>query len=307
MQISQQPLIDVLAARDVRYAIPVFQRVYSWNARQCEDLLADILRAGRTAEPHFMGMLLFSPDPDAPGGVRQVNVIDGQQRMTTMLLLLAALQLDGFEAAPLALSQMDRPTLDAVMAGDDLPEEPATRIVDNYLLFAEALEKPEFDLKALHAGIRLLEVASVMLDAQDSPQLVFESLNSKGMPLSTGDRLRNLLIASTSGIEQEKLYKGMWLPLGRKTGDVTEVLHAWLAESYRSRHLTDAGEVYGVLKACLRDEYGGSLAALLSDVDVYCDRYLADPAFRAEAKAEADAWIAGKPKDSVSELKLFGD
>lgn len=306
MQITQRPLVDVLVEPGARYVIPVFQRVYSWNARQCQELLGDILRAGRTDEPHFMGLLLFAPDADAHGTLRQVNVIDGQQRMTTMMLLMAAFD-EGFTPAPLSLSQSDRATFDAIMAGDELPEEPATRLVDNYLLFARTFEDPGFDMRAFRAGLGCLEVGCVMMTADDSPQLVFESLNSKGMPLSTADRVRNLVVASTADDVQGRLYEDLWLPLEQRADDPTDVLHAWLAERYRSVHIVDASEVYGVFKTCLRDEYDGSLGRLLADVGAYCDRCLADDEFRAEAHENAAAWVAGKPKNSVSELKLFGD
>ena len=84
MQIEQKPILEVLGAEGIRYVIPVFQRVYSWSARQCDELWDDIMRAGRTGRPHFMGMLLFAHDPDAFGSLEQIDVIDGQQRMTTM-------------------------------------------------------------------------------------------------------------------------------------------------------------------------------------------------------------------------------
>ena len=307
MQIIQQPLIDVLGDEGVRYVIPVFQRVYSWNARQCEELWDDIVRAGQADEPHFMGMLLFSHDPEEHDGLRQIDVIDGQQRMTTMMLLLAAFGPEGFEPAPLALSQMDRKTLDAIVSGDEPGEEPAQRLIDNYLLFARKMEEPGFDARVLAAGLGLLEVATVVLSPEDSPQLVFESLNSKGMPLTTADRVRNLLIASTSGDEQERLYGGLWLPLEEKAGDLAEVMHAWLAEKYRSVRIFDASEVYGVFKTRLREEFSGSLEQALVALGEYCDRYLADDEYRAEARKVAATWIAGKPQDSISEFKLFGD
>ena len=79
MQIKQERFLDLMGADNTRFVIPVFQRVYSWNARQCEELFDDIVRAGRAREPYFMGMLLFSRDPDQHGGLEQIDVIDGQQ------------------------------------------------------------------------------------------------------------------------------------------------------------------------------------------------------------------------------------
>ena len=313
MQIVQQPVLEVLQSEGVRFVIPVFQRVYSWNARQCEELWGDIMRAGRTGEPHFMGMLLLARDPEAHGGLEQMDVIDGQQRMTTLMLLLAALRPVEGNLAPLALSSLDRATLEALVCGDDLPEEPAGRLVDNYLLFARKAEEPGFDAETLRAGLCLLKVATVTLGPGDSPQLVFESLNSKGMALSTADRVRNLIVTTFDGEEQDRLFGEAWLPFERQVAQAdaaattTDVLHAWLAQRYRSVRILDESEVYGVFKTCLNDEFGGSLERALADVRAYGERFLADAGFRDEARARAEEWVAGKPEESVSEFKLFGD
>ena len=313
MNIVQQPILEALGAPNTRYAIPVFQRVYSWNARQCDELWEDIVRAGRTHEPHFMGMLLFMADPDSRDGYAQVDVIDGQQRMTTMMLLISALKPEGVKLAPLVLSQMDRDTFEAIVAGDELPDEPAERLIANYQLFSQKAGEPGFDREAFIEGLGLLQVATAILGPNDSPQLVFESLNSKGMALTTADRVRNLLIASTSGEEQDRLYEELWMPLEDKAesaepaATVTEVLHAWLAPRYRSVRILDESEVYGVFKTCLRDEYGGSLERALTEVNAYGERYLSDEDFRENAREKAQEWVAGKPEKLISEFKLFGD
>ena len=90
MQIRQEGLLDFMGKADARFTIPVFQRVYSWNARQCEELWDDVMRAGATGGNHFMGMLLYSIDAQGREGIEQFDVIDGQQRLTTATLLLCA-------------------------------------------------------------------------------------------------------------------------------------------------------------------------------------------------------------------------
>ena len=338
MRIEQKPMVDVLATPGVRFTVPVFQRVYSWTARQCEELWDDAVRSGTTGEPHFAGMLLVTRDVQDWRGLGQLDVIDGQQRLTTLTLLLAALRdhvnrvpcadvpsasdmatrylladADGGSAPKLVLTGLDRDTLAAIVGAADPPEETARRLLDNYLLFAGKMGEPGFDASALWRGLALLDVALVELDAADSPQAVFESLNSKGMALTTADRVRNLIVASTGGDDQERLFRDVWLPLeeraaaGEPPTALNDVLHAWLAGRYRSVRILDAGEVYGVFKACLRDEYAGSLDALLADVDEYLDRFLSDAGFRAEAQQAAEAWTSGKPEKSVSEFKMFGD
>ena len=324
MKIRQMGILDFMGQPGARFAIPVFQRVYSWTARQCEDLWDDCLQAGQTGEAHFMGLLLYIPDAEG-GGV--LDVIDGQQRLTTMSLLIAVAErrdlaarcLQSFDrgggAKPrckLALSGADAPTLAAIVGAGEMPEEPASRIVENYLLFKDKAEGLA-DKGALLRGLEALQVAAVELEAEDGPQYVFESLNSKGMPLGTADRVRNLIVASTSGAEQDALFEKAWLPLEERAAaaeppaSVTGLLHAWLAEEYRSERIFDSSEVYGLFKRRLKDEFDGSLEQLFAGMEPYAERYFADAALREDADASTELWVAGKPDELISEYKMFGD
>ena len=323
MRIEQTSMIDFLGRPGARFAIPVFQRVYSWTARQCEELWEDCLQASETSQPHFMGLVLYAPDADGDG---VFDVIDGQQRLTTLSLLIAALDrrdltarclhcFDRSGATPkckLVLSGADAPTLAAIAGAGEMPEEPASRLVENYLLFRGKVDDLP-DLDALLRGLKLLEAAVVELAPEDSPQLVFESLNSKGMPLSTADRVRNLIVASTAGDAQDAVFEKAWLPLEEQAAaagppaTVTGLLHAWLAEAYRSERIFDQSEVYGLFKRSLDEKFDGSLESLFSALGVYADRYFADAALREEADASAKLWIEGKPDELISEYKMFGD
>ena len=90
---EQRMFLDILGSRKTQYTIPVFQRVYSWNRDQCDELWGDILRAGRTSNTHFIGTLLYSVEPDEDSdGIAHLSVIDGQQRTATLTLLLAAFE-----------------------------------------------------------------------------------------------------------------------------------------------------------------------------------------------------------------------
>ena len=112
MKIEQKKFLDVLGTPDMRFTIPVFQRVYSWTARQCEDLWDDVMRAGESGEEHFMGMLLYSHETDSWHSAEQLSVIDGQQRMTTLPLLLTALR--GYLMQPLGAQKGQELGLDDV-------------------------------------------------------------------------------------------------------------------------------------------------------------------------------------------------
>lgn len=345
MQIRQGSFLDTMGEESTRFVIPVFQRVYSWDARQCNELWEDIMSAGAQdnddAETHFMGMLLYSADTETWGDIRQLDVIDGQQRMTTMSLLLCALArhldetslcVDGLSAndlfarylrvgaganitGKLGLSFMDRETLYALIGVGIMPQEPAGRLIDNLELFYAKMQEPDFDVAQLWRGLERLEIASIMLDHDDSPQLVFESLNSKGMALSTADRIRNLVVVTDEANDTAEggMFERCWLPLeellanGDCDLDVTTVVHAWLAGKYRETRVFDKSEVYGIFKSCLRSEFDGNLERALGAVADYARKLDDDEEFRTEELADAERWVAGKPKELISEYKMFGD
>ncbi|HAM15242.1 MAG TPA: hypothetical protein DCP91_05185 [Eggerthellaceae bacterium] len=344
MQIRQGKLLDFLGTDGVRFVIPVFQRVYSWDARQCEELWDDIVAAGSQqggkAEPHFMGMVLYAADTESWQGMAQYDVIDGQQRLTTLSLLLCALarHLDetgatvgGLSAAEmfshylrvgagtatagkLVLSFMDRDTLFALVGAGTMPPEPAGRLIDNLELFYARMRDDAFDAETLWRGLQLLEAADVLLDHGDNPQLVFESLNSKGLALSTADRIRNYIVVSDEAdATGTGLFERCWLPLESQVAaecpadNLSLIVQAWLAARYRSVRIFDESEAYGVFKTCLRDQYAGNMESLLHDVGAYAHRLADDEAFHDEEIANAERWVAGKPKELISEYKMFGD
>ena len=88
---------------------------------------------------------------------------------------------------------------------------------------------------------------------------------------------------------------------------VTGVLDSWLAEKYRSERIFDHGEVYGLFKRRLADEFGGSLERAFEDLAAYADRYLSNPDVREEADASVGLWVTGGPDELISEYKMFGD
>ena len=345
MQIQQESFLDLMGKPGARFVIPVFQRVYSWDARQCNELWEDIMNAGAQpegdAEPHFMGMLLYSADTETWQGAQQFDVIDGQQRMTTLSLLLCALaryldetgtQAGGLSAGDvfarylrvntengaagkLTLSFMDRETLYALTGTGMMPAEPAGRLIDNLELFYAKMQEDDFNVSQLWRGLERLQVASILLAHDDNPQLVFESLNSKGMALSTADRIRNFIVVTdeADGHERNGLFERCWLPLEQLAAsadcdlDVTTVVHAWLCGKYRETRIFDKSEAYGLFKSCLRTNYQGAVEPLLADVTDYTRKLIDDAEFRTEQLTDAERWIAGKPKELISEYKMFGD
>lgn len=222
-----------------QFVIPVFQRDYSWTESDCEQLWADILRVGRPVQSHghFMGSLVYSVAGDTSAALTRWLLIDGQQRMTTLTLLVLALrnhikqtgwsgtdegpkanrleayflknvQEDGARQYKLVLRRNDNTALRALLDGEDPPPGTSSRVIENYEHFLElvASEDPE----VVYRGINRLVVVDCKLDAHDDPQMVFESLNSTGVDLSQADLIRNFILMRLPEAEQTRLYDAHW-------------------------------------------------------------------------------------------------
>ena len=223
-----------------QFAIPVFQRDYSWTTEQCEQLWDDVLRAGKgTDGGHFMGSFVYA-EGNAGAAFSQWLVIDGQQRLTTLTLLLVALRdhikkvkWDGEEPTQeqidtyflknmlekgdrnykLALRRHDNRTLRALLDGID-PDKVVNRsdlIVDAYEFFREQLNAPQSEIPEVYRGVGRLHVVDVKLEHHlDNPQLVFESLNSTGVDLTESDLIRNYLLMGLLEVDQTRMYEEYW-------------------------------------------------------------------------------------------------
>ena len=189
------------------------------------------------------------------------------------------------------------------------------RLIDNLELFYAKMAEPGFDIAQLWRGLERLEIASILLAHDDSPQLVFESLNSKGMALSTADRIRNFIVVTDEANDHvdDGVFERCWLPLEKLVADgacgldVTAVVHAWLCRKYRETRIFDKSEVYGLFKSCLRSEYDDEIEPALDDITDFARKLIEDEGYRTEKLEDADRWVAGKPKELISEYKMFGD
>jgi uncharacterized protein with ParB-like and HNH nuclease domain len=247
MKATEAKLLQILGAVS-QFIIPIYQRTYSWTQKECQQLWADILRAGSTDEigVHFIGSVVHIDEGLGTISVQAPKlVIDGQQRLTTVTLLLTALAdvLDGLpedqqepieEFAPaiiretyltrrhqkgdkrfkLLLSDTDRLTLMAMVdpTAAALPGEPSIRIQENHQFFLEQLRSPTTDLAVVCRGISKLLVVALSRD-QDNPQLIFESMNSTGRELSQADLIRNFVLMGQPPELQERLYTLHWRPM----------------------------------------------------------------------------------------------
>lgn len=232
-----------LIKKSPQFVVPIYQRTYSWTEKECRQLWDDIVRCGSNDQVavHFVGSIVY-----VESGPYQVMdqvpllVIDGQQRLTTVSLFLAALAravadtepFDGFSQRKiknyyllnpeesgqrrfkLLLSQTDKASLTAIADGGEEPQHPSLRVGANFEAFARWMAEGKVELATLCKGVSKLMVVDIALSReQDDPQLIFESLNSTGKELSQADLIRNFILMGLEPVLQTRLYEEFWRPM----------------------------------------------------------------------------------------------
>lgn len=348
MKARNASFLDVLGRPNTQFVIPVFQRVYSWRKQDCLELLNDAMSAGSSNREHFVGTFLCAAANEGEGesegselqgeheGPRFLQIIDGQQRATTLTLMLIALAkrltslgeegarqaaeleegcllCDAGRQPKILLSSIDAETLSHLLGLCDMPADEASRLRENLELFEAEMARPGFDARALLRGCKLLRVIEIELSAADAPQEVFESLNSKGKRLAVDDLVRNAVLASTQDpLEARRLYEESWLPVETQLeaspeANMDDLLCSWMASRHQDVYLDSKSEVYPLFKKDLEKRYGGSFKRLLNDLAVYAGRFASDAQWRRQQLLETDRWLQGKPRSLISERKMFGD
>lgn len=263
MDAGKKILLDLFTG-SLRFVVPVYQRRYSWGEAQCRQLWADIVTAGRHPErTHFTGSIVWMQEGGiGPDGVSRCQLIDGQQRLTSVTLLLIALAeyarehpeslrfsadmlidrgylVDKYATGEgrykLTLSGDDREVLRSMCDHVVAPDRPShtdtgSRLEANLDLFRSLVAAID-DANVVWNGLQRLEVVSVTLDqGRDEPQLVFESMNSTGLNLETSDLVRNYMLMGCPMVEQNTLYADYWLPMERTLGNLSfdAFLHDWM-------------------------------------------------------------------------------
>jgi uncharacterized protein with ParB-like and HNH nuclease domain/predicted transport protein len=266
----QAKLLDFLK-KSPQFVIPIYQRTYSWTEKECRQLWDDIVRSGsnENIHVHFVGSIVY-----VESGLSQVShqapllVIDGQQRLTTVSLLLAALAkavgvdepFDGFSRRKiknyyllnpeesgerhfkLLLSQTDKASLMAIVDDGEKPQQGSVRISANYKSFENWIADESVELKTLCKGLAKLVVVDIALTRdQDNPQLIFESMNSTGRELSQADLIRNFILMGLEPVLQTRLYEQFWRPMEVDFGQEAYATHF---DSFMRHYLTvKTGEI----------------------------------------------------------------
>ena len=225
--------------------VPIYQRTYSWTRPECLQLWNDVVRAAHDdVSGHFVGSIVYiDTGIYQVSGANAIEVIDGQQRLTTISLLLLAvahgIQTDGAgdektarklvkdyllqdeELDPgvegrykLLLTKSDRETLMRLVDGREVNPTQAPRLVDTFNLFAEQLARTTLSHAQVLAGLGKLLMVDIALEKDhDNPQLIFESLNSTGLDLSQADLIRNYVLMGQPPKLQKEIYTNSWYPL----------------------------------------------------------------------------------------------
>ncbi|GAA8078041.1 DUF262 and DUF1524 domain-containing protein [Helicobacter pylori] len=296
-----------------QFVIPIYQRLYSWKKEQCEQLWDDIIKIGGNdkANGHFIGSILYVRVDDTHSS--PLLIIDGQQRLTTITLLLIALRnrsseeveilekfsrkkvesylinsdKDGDKKFRLILSESDKDTLLSLIDKDRRkPSEPSLKIVENFKLFEEWIRKNTDKLETIFKGLDELMIVWIALKKEkDDPQLIFESMNSKGIELTQADLIRNYIIMETEVEKQEDFYNQYWRAMeeefkqSKREDPFNKFVRHYL--TIKIGKIPNEKRVYEAFKR-YQQERGIETEVLLQDLQKYCG-YFCQIAFKKEA------------------------
>lgn len=300
MQTQVISLLELLGASKRTFNIPVYQRNYAWNKGQCKQLFDDICNIieNNYDIKHFVGTVVFIKDPlhlqDLSSDFVQFLLIDGQQRITSIILLLKAIHkniqdedtkedikehyfinkkaksLYRIKLKPVA---SDRDTFEACI--DDEPMHNDSKIAINYNYFIELLRNTSHDYKSILKAIRLLEIVEISLDRDkkhENPQLIFESLNSTGLSLTQADLVRNLLLMRHSYEIQERLYADYWIKFEKSIGSSTLSDYFRDYITLKTKKIPNKDAVYSACKTYLNSQ-GITEKQILADLYYFSPYY----------------------------------
>lgn len=293
MKGDSKELLKFLEGSDKRFVIPVYQRNYDWKRENCQQLLndlSDVIEEGR--ESHFFGSIVSSTEGD------DRIIIDGQQRITTIsLLLLALIHLIAQNEITCESEILSEKITNEYLIDKYKPEEKKIKlkpvkndlqafkalfcdqsdklldsnITQNYLYFYEALKSLNKSADDIYDAIKKLVIIDIALEKNDDPQLIFESLNSTGLDLSEADKIRNYILMGLEQSLQEKLYENYWNKIEEQTDyRVSEFIRHYL--TLKLSAWPKQSNVYPAFKNYVVNN-DLDIEELLSDILVYARLY----------------------------------
>ena len=288
-----------------QFLIPVYQRFYSWDIDQCKRLWNDIVEMQRKGKAgHFVGSIVNIAEQAMPTGVQKYMIIDGQQRMTTLTLILLALRdyaimnpsdttinarridnmllkneyENGDERYKLLLTETDRDILISLVEKKPIAEGTRSRLIENYNFFDKKLADKEIQPAEVYESIGKLQIVNITLDRTvDDAQAIFESLNSTGKELLESDLIRNYVLMGLAPSEQTYVYEHLWRPMEQlfiyeTQGSVMDAFFRHYLTMKFSR-IPKQGRVYEEFKLYHLNCEFGSIRELCHDLLEYAKYY----------------------------------
>ncbi|MFP5954943.1 DUF262 domain-containing protein [Helicobacter pylori] len=325
-----------------QFVIPIYQRLYSWKKEQCEQLWDDIIKIGGNDKMngHFIGSILYARVDDTHSS--PLLIIDGQQRLTTITLLFIALRnhlseeveiLEKFSRKKienrylinsdekgdkkfkLILSEPDRDTLLSLIDKDRRkPSEPSLKIMENFELFEKWISENTGKLETIFKGLEKLMIVWIALEkGKDDPQLIFESMNSKGIELTQADLIRNYIIMETEVEKQEYFYNQYWRAMeenfkqSEKQSKREDLFNKFVRHylTIKIGKIPNEKRVYEAFKR-YQQERGIETEVLLQDLQKYCG-FFCQIVFKKEADKDLNkalSFLVGLEMDVIYPLLL---
>lgn len=297
MKGSECRLIEYMEGSKKRFIIPVYQRNYDWKIENCKQLYDDLVKVIKNKRrSHFFGSLVSVYEPS--GRNTEFLVIDGQQRLTTVsLLLLAMYNLIKSRMITPKDTYLDKQIYEDFLVDKYQPEETRIKLkpvkndqkafgklfndadeyirdsnlTTNYNYFYERIQKQEITIDELFDAICRLEIINITLNNEDNPQLIFESLNSTGLDLSEGDKIRNFILMGLPSKEQDEYYEKYWNRIEEFTKyDVSSFVRDYL--SVKQLAIPSQKKIYISFKDYV-DRQSIETEDLLKDLLAYAKRY----------------------------------
>ncbi|RKV13976.1 DUF262 domain-containing protein [Helicobacter pylori] len=295
MRVKESTINDFFALTGTIFSIPVYQRNYTWEEENCEKLLQDIINISQNKKTHFMGSITYIlhliDDEKSLRKLQEFVIIDGQQRITTLMLLLKAIEtkipneeikkeIDGLlnltgQKLRLKPIKSDKEAFDLVMQNRSHEIQGVSHIRNNYKFFTKELEKyisKGYRIEEIYGAFLRLKIVAIGLElGEDDPQVVFESINATGVQLKGLDLIRNYLMMGENSDNQNRLYETYWVPLEDWLGekDLNDFIKTYLRIYFEDRFKEGEREVYYALKAHHRDNFSDDIQGLMSDMREY--------------------------------------
>jgi uncharacterized protein with ParB-like and HNH nuclease domain len=300
MQASETKLQEIIEGTK-QYLIPLFQRPYSWQKSEWQVLWDDIIELyhSENPHPHFMGSIVTMQTDSLPEGVTKYLLIDGQQRLTTIFIVLAVLRDkakeleqsktakaihnkflantydeddEGFDYYKLQPTQVDREAFHKIIKSE-FDFEQQNNINSCYIFFQKKIRQDKnLDISKITDIIcKSLLLVSILLGKDDNPYLVFESLNAKGRPLTQADLIRNYFFMQINPNQQDNIYQKYWLPMQNiLSSNLTEFIRHYLT---KSGVIVNQNEVYFKLKNRINRINQSDAISCLQDIFTFSQYY----------------------------------